>query len=60
MRAGGIEGFLQQRNQTADIISRRFGGSVISCGVSIDDESRTYQKHLALLNKTFSPSPARR
>ena len=59
MRAGGIEGFLQQRNQTVDIISRRFGGSVISCGVSIDDESRTYQKHLALLNKTFSPSPDR-
>lgn len=59
MRAGGIEGFLQQRNQTVDIISRRFGGSVFCCGVSIDDDIRTYQKHLDLLNRTFSPSPDR-
>ena len=57
-REGGIEGFLQQRSTTVDIISRRFGGTVFCCAVSIDDELRNYQKQLELLNKTFSPQVA--
>ena len=57
-REGGIEGFLQQRSTTVDIISRRFGGAVFCCAVSIDDELRNYQKQLQLLNKTFSPQVA--
>ena len=57
-RDGGIEGFLQQRNTTVDIISRKFGGSVFCCVVSIDDEFRNYQKQLELLNRTFSPQAA--
>ena len=56
-REGGIEGFLHQRHQTVDIISRRFGGSVYCCTVTIDDDKKAYQKHLALLNKSFSPPP---
>ena len=55
-RGGGIETFLQQRSDTVDIISRRFGGSVFCCAVSVDDDLKTYQKHMALLNKSFSPS----
>jgi demethylmenaquinone methyltransferase/2-methoxy-6-polyprenyl-1,4-benzoquinol methylase len=55
-RDGGIETFLQQRNDTIRIISRRFGGSVFCCVVSVDDDLKTYQKHLALLNKSLSPS----
>lgn len=51
---GGTEGFLQQRQQTVDLISQRFGGSVICCGVAIDDEARTSQKHFALLNQAIS------
>lgn len=53
-RDGGIEGFLQERRQTVEVISRRFGGSVFCCAVSIDDDIQNYHKHLALLNKTFS------
>jgi len=56
MREGGIEGFLQQRRQTVEVISRRFGGSVYCCAVSVDDDIQTYHKHLALLNRTF-PTP---
>ncbi|MBT8330030.1 MAG: class I SAM-dependent methyltransferase [Desulfofustis sp.] len=55
-RNGGIEAFLQQRSDSVDIISRRFGGSVFCCAVAIDDDIKTYQKHLALLHKSFSPS----
>ena len=53
-RDGGIESFLQQRGSRIDIISRRFGGSVFCCVVAIDDDVQTYQKHLALLNKSLS------
>ena len=53
-RDGGIEGFLQQRRQTVDVISRRLGGSVFCCAVSIDDDIQNYHKQLALLNRTFS------
>ncbi len=58
MRSGGLEDFLQQRKQTTDVISRRFGGAVICCAVNIDDDIRAYKKHIALLNKTFSPPPS--
>lgn len=56
-RDGGIEGFLQKQRQTkVDVISRRFGGTVFCCAVSVDDDTQTYQKHLALLNRAF-PTP---
>jgi demethylmenaquinone methyltransferase/2-methoxy-6-polyprenyl-1,4-benzoquinol methylase len=55
-RNGGIEAFLQRYSDRVDIISRRFGGSVFCCAVAIDDELKNYQKHLALLNKSLSPS----
>ena len=55
-RDGGIETFLQQRSDRVDIISRRFGGSVFCCAVTIDDDYKTYQKHLALLDKSLSLS----
>lgn len=54
-RDGGIESFLQRRSDRVDIISRRFGGSVFCCVVAINDDFKTYQKHLALLNKSLSP-----
>ena len=53
-RDGGIETFLRQRSDSVDIISRRFGGAVFCCAVSVDDDLKTYQKHLALLNKSLS------
>jgi demethylmenaquinone methyltransferase/2-methoxy-6-polyprenyl-1,4-benzoquinol methylase len=53
-RAGAIETFLQQRSDTVEIISRRFGGTVLCCALSIDDDLKTYQKHLALLHKSLS------
>jgi SAM-dependent methyltransferase len=52
-KQGGLEGFLEHRNERADIISRPFGGAVICCSITIDDEARTYNKQLALLNKAF-------
>lgn len=55
-QGGGIETFLQQRSDRVDVISRRFGGSVFCCAVSVDDDLKAYQKHLALLNKSLSPS----
>ena len=55
-RDGGIEAFLQRRSDRVDIISRRFGDSVFCCAVAMDDELKTYQKHLALLNKSLSPA----
>ena len=54
-REGGLETFLQQRSDTVDIVSRRFGGTVFCCALSIDDDFKTYQKHLALLNTSLSP-----
>lgn len=54
MRAGGLESFLQQRRQTTDIISRRYGGAVISCAVAIDDDLQSYENHIALLNRSLS------
>ena len=54
-RDGGIESFLQRRSDRVDIISRRFGGSVFCCVLAINDDFKTYQKHLALLNKSLSP-----
>lgn len=51
---GGTEGFLQQRQQTVDLISRRFGGSVVCCGVAIDDQAKISQKHFALLHQAIS------
>ena len=53
-RDGGIESFLQRRSDRVDIISRRFGGAVFCCVVAINDDFKTYQKHLALLNKSLS------
>lgn len=50
---GGLEGFLERRNERADIISRRFGTSVTCCAVTIADEARDYSRKLALLNRTF-------
>jgi demethylmenaquinone methyltransferase/2-methoxy-6-polyprenyl-1,4-benzoquinol methylase len=57
MRQGGLELFLQQRCQAADIISRRFGGAALCCAVTIDDELRAYQKHIALLNQSLPARP---
>ena len=54
-RDGGIESFLQKRSDRVDVISRRFGGSVYCCAVSVDDDLKTYRKHLVLLNKSLSP-----
>lgn len=52
-KQGGLEGFLGRRNEAADIISQPFGGAVTCCAITIDDEARTYNKQIALLNKTF-------
>ena len=51
IRHGGLEKFLQSRKQTTHIISQRFGDSVLCCAVSVDDEARAFQKHIALLNQ---------
>ncbi len=51
MRRGGLEKFLQDRDQSIHIISQRFGDTVLCCAVSIDDEARAFQKQIALLNQ---------
>lgn len=55
MRRGGLEGFIDRRQETADIISRPFGGSVICCAITINDQARSFNKHLALLNRALAP-----
>ena len=57
MRQGGLEQFLQRKRQTVDVISRRFGGTVLCCAVARDEAMRTYQKHIALLNQSIAPRP---
>lgn len=52
-KQGGLEGFLGRRKEVADVISRPFSGAITCCAITIDDEVRTYNKQIALLNKTL-------
>lgn len=54
---GGLEGFLDRRRLPVDIISRPYGGTVLCCAVTINDDWQEFSKHIALLNKSLeSPS----
>ncbi|MCG6931381.1 MAG: class I SAM-dependent methyltransferase [Desulfofustis sp.] len=53
MDRGGLEGFLQRRNLTVDVISQRFGSTVLCCALTIDDARQAFSNHLALLNRSL-------
>lgn len=53
MRRGGLEKFLQDRDQSVRIISERFSDTVLCCAVGIDDEARAFEKEIALLNQSL-------
>jgi ubiquinone/menaquinone biosynthesis C-methylase UbiE len=59
MRRGGLETFLQDKDENIRIISERFGDTVLCCAVSIDDEARALKKQIELLNQSLPQSRIR-
>ena len=57
-KKGGLEVYLDRHEQTVDVISRPYGGTVLCCSITIDDAGQALRRHIALLNRSLtSTSP---